>query len=429
MTVHDDPFAVRLDSALAVDDRRDWLDVRRRAHRGRRRWLTRPTGLLAAALVVAGGGSLAIGVGQNVLGGDVPPKVRHELQHMTDSPFGPADGAPPWLRFPITKVVKGSEHRVLSARTPIGVATLYVARTVHGGWCMVTHGADSGGATCNDRGIVPGLFPITLLAPYVNRGHMLLLTGWAGQPGAYAVRYRLANRPWRRIVLREGWFMRAETVSRRHGYDIAAVFQVLDQDGHVLAQGRQPLQFMPRPVHFPKPVRSTVRLLTAKPLPNGGGTVTIWEARTASGQRCFRKLRQGKSQLTPAWQCDERVGRYGIEPPGPRHAPVEWDLGLRNDARYGPTYGWAYAYGWVAPSVAALKLRFQDGTQTDIPLLHGDFLYVVPRDKWPDGHRPSILLAYDARGRQVYRRFLYPRQHCVYPNSDPLCRNFAMGTG
>jgi len=109
--------------------------------------------------------------------------------------------------------------------------------------------------------------------------------------------------------------------------------------------------------------------------------------------------------------------------------PVMWQMGLRNDARKGPSYGWAYAYGWVARKVAALKLRFQDGSQIDIPLLHGDFLYVVPPAKWPNGHRPSILLAYDAQGRQVYRRFLYPRQHCIYPGSDPLCKNFGMGTG
>src|SRR5262249_21811660 len=134
--------------------------------------------------------------------------------------------------------------------------------------------------------------------------------------------------------------------------------------------------------------------------------------------------------MFPAWQCGAATNHWGMAPANPTlRVPVSWQVGLRNDPKKGAAYGWAYAYGWVAPNVASLELRFQDGGQLEIPLPDGDFLYVVPKAKWPDGHRPSILLAYDARGRQVYRQFLYPRQHCIYPGHDPLCKNLAMGTG
>jgi hypothetical protein len=53
----------------------------------------------------------------------------------------------------------------------------------------------------------------------------------------------------------------------------------------------------------------------------------------------------------------------------------------------------------------------------------------VPRDRWPAGHRPSILEVCAASGRLVYRQFLYPRQHCIYPGHDDACKQVGMMTG
>ncbi|MEO9175018.1 MAG: hypothetical protein ABI317_05840 [Gaiellales bacterium] len=64
----------------------------------------------------------------------------------------------------------------------------------------------------------------------------------------------------------------------------------------------------------------------------------------------------------------------------------------------------------------------------EIALCERFFLYVVPPAHWPPGHRPSILKARGPGGALIYREFLYPRQHCIYPGEDPVCRNLEMGT-
>jgi hypothetical protein len=381
--------------------------------------------------VVAGGGSLALGLGAKLLDRDVPRPVKSELNHVARPiDMGPKDGAPPWIQRMErsgTTLVKGSAHLVLRQQTPLGPVRLYVARTTQGGWCMVSKGGGSGGATCNPTGAVYARYPISMITTRSHR--RVLLVGWAGQSGAAAVAM-LYGSVSHRIPLVEGWFVYdVPRPHQAHGATPVTAIDDLDADGRRLASLRDPLRLHAPPVRFEKPVPSSIHLLFAQTLPNGGGRVTIREGRSPSGHRCFMVLRNGRSQLGPAWQCRADVNRWGSESPTSRHVPVMWQMGLRNDARKGPSYGWAYAYGWVAPNVAALKLRFQDGSQVDIPLRHGDFLYVVPPANWPDGHRPSILLAYDARGRQVYRRFLYPRQHCIYPGSDPLCRNYGTGTG
>jgi hypothetical protein len=111
------------------------------------------------------------------------------------------------------------------------------------------------------------------------------------------------------------------------------------------------------------------------------------------------------------------------------HTAVQWQMGLANDWRRPVDFGYAYAVGWVAPEVTRLTVRFQDGSSTDITLHDQYYVYVVPRSNWPRGRRPSILEARNAQGGVIYREFLYPRQHCIYPGRDPLCRNQAMGTG
>ena len=69
-----------------------------------------------------------------------------------------------------------------------------------------------------------------------------------------------------------------------------------------------------------------------------------------------------------------------------------------NDPGHPVGVGYAYGFGWVAPDVTRLTVRFQGGAATDIPLHEGFFLYSVPPAHWPAGHRPSILEARDARG-------------------------------
>lgn len=183
----------------------------------------------------------------------------------------------------------------------------------------------------------------------------------------------------------------------------------------------------PPVMHFIEPTVSHVRLLARAPLPNDGGTVTIATGRNAAGHACFRHLRNGKSQ-TNVWDCSPAVGAYGYSQEG-KHIPISWELGLRNDSRRPAGYGYAYAWGWVPPGITSLTVRFQGGGSKSIPLHQRFFLYVVPPEHWPAGRRPSILDARNAAGKLVSARFLYPRQHCIYPGRDPVCKNLAYGTG
>lgn len=419
----------------------------RRAPTRRWRGALAPRALLVAAVVLLTGGSLALAVGGRVitaLGGEPAPReVKSSFAQMTRPPY-PLDGAPPLPKVYLPgKIVPGSQRRVLTVRTSRGkVAALYVARTTRGAECIVANGGPFGTGGCT--GVTPdkGAFSALTVGGVSPRGTgktpksvVRWILGRANSPLAASVRIAYADGTHHDIPLVEGWFM--FEVPATHAKLSAAPerIDVLSADGTRLGGKADPFYLHAPKLHFTSPVPASVKLLATAELPNDGGTVKIWSGRDKLGVDCFRYLRNGKSQRFPAWDCRAAVAHSGY----PLHSvsqkdlqkgtPVQWMLLGANRPDRPDDFGYAYAVGWVAPEVARLTLRFQDGSASDIPLRDRYYLYVVPRANWPAGHRPSILEARDASGRAVYRAFLYPRQHCIYPGRDPLCRNRSLGSG
>jgi hypothetical protein len=172
-----------------------------------------------------------------------------------------------------------------------------------------------------------------------------------------------------------------------------------------------------------RPIPATITQLAFARLPNHGGSLAIWSARDARGQRCFRYTRNGAGKRYPWWICSPQVGRTASADTGAGFAaaPVQWTLGAARRPDRPTGYGYAYAVGWAGPSVQRLVLRFEDGTSARLTLAGRYYLYVIPRAHWAPGHRPSELDAIAADGSVVYRRSLDPGAHCVYPGPDPAC--------
>jgi hypothetical protein len=448
-----DELGSRLALVVPDLDEPDWDDVLARADlfshaaprpRRRHRLPVAPRALIFAIVAVLMGGSLALAVGGRVIhaldDGPAPAPVKHEFRDLVVPPY-PLEGAQPLPKgYLAGKIVKGSERRVLTIHTGSHTIGLYMARASSGDECYVTAGWPVEMRGCAEP-IAKGPFAIlgTQRGSYAGQG-IIAGAKVVGKPIAWQMLGRARARATRvRIAYADGthhdlplasggWFMYSIPPAHTRPGAAPVRFDVLSSTGARLGSRADPFALKRVVSHFTSPTAASIRLLESAPLPNGGGTVKIWTGHNAAGHVCFRHLRNGKSHQFPVWQCMDNVGVYGFEPSG-KHAPVEWDMGLANDGNHPVGVGYAYATGWVAPTISRLTVRFQGGASAEIPLHEGFFLYAVPSAHWPAGHRPSILEARGPDGRLVYRRFLYPRQHCIYPGADPVCRNYGQGTG
>jgi hypothetical protein len=446
MNAPTDELATRLALVVPELDEPDWLDVvarsgllrpavppRRRGH-----WFA-PRVLAFAILVVLAGGSLALAFGGNVLdafrSSPAPAPIERQFKQFVRPPL-PLDGAPPHSAMNQGTIVKNSQQRVLGVPTSIGtVATLYVARTTNGSTCIDLVGKPIGFKGCTAT--MPGAFPIRAFQHswhYVDRpprrqGREFVLLGTVAAASVTTVRVVYADGTHHDIPVTDRWYGYEVPQSEATKRLAPLRLEARTAAGAVVGTLRHPLGTLnvAQPIHFTAPTVSHVHELARSPLPNDGGTVTIASGRDTTGQLCFRHLRNGKSQ-TNIWDCSAAVGAYGYTANG-AHIPIYWDMGLRNDPHHPTGYGYAYAWGWVPPGSTSLTVRFQGGGSHAIPLHQRFYLYVVPPSHWPAGTRPSILDARDAAGTVVSSRFLYPRQHCIYPGRDPLCKNIGYGTG
>jgi hypothetical protein len=176
----------------------------------------------------------------------------------------------------------------------------------------------------------------------------------------------------------------------------------------------------------PQPLAASVRRVAHLRLANAQGTATIWIGHDAHGARCFDVRSSGVGPRDVAWQCGSAVGRFGLRPHGSgvERVPVSWMLGRSEDGD-----SRTFAYGWVGPAISRLQLVFQDGTELNIPLHEGYFLYAIPLRNWSAGHRPRVLRAYSSAGRPTYSQFLDPRKACVYPSDARACGHTGAGGG
>lgn len=414
----------------------DWIDVVERSQllrrvtppaRGRGRLRVAPRMLLVAAAVVLTGGSLALAVGGHVLitvfsGPSLPASARSLLQTELRPLSGQTDTT-------TDRIVEGSARRILSVHTSRGtIASLWTVSTRTGRRCYATVGKPFGLVGCTEPAL-PVLGPFGVLAWMSARhdsahiGRDMTLVGQAASPAARHVRLMYANGTSDVFQVVDRWFMLEVPASHTTARTEPIRIDVLSGSGAVLAARSDPFR-----LHLPRltpgrPIASTIRRLAFARLPNHGGSIAIWSAIDAKGHSCFRYTRDGGGKPYPWWICSPQVGRSAAADTGAGFAtvPVQWTLGSARRPGRATGYGYAYAVGWVAPSVRRLALHFEDGTSARLTLLGRYFMYVVPRVHWAPGHRPSELDAIGADGSVMYRRPLDPGAHCVYPGPDPAC--------
>jgi hypothetical protein len=429
----------------------DWDDVTERSRLLRRvpakrrhgRLRVAPRVLLFAAIVVLMGGSLAVAFGGRVLdavsGGSAPPHVKQEFKQLVRpvGVFGLVNAPPVPAGARTGRVVRGSERRVLRVRTSLGTeAALYVARTTKGLQCFIALTKPFGVRGCVKP--ATGVFPLhvwgrrSARAKGVGSGPRFrrewTMLGEAASARAAVVRLVYPGGGHDDFPVAGRWFMFEVPEAHTTLATGPVRMEAFSASGAALGSIADPFQISPRHVvGLTRPVPSSVEQLAQATLPNHGGVVQIASGRDAGGHVCFRHLRNGSTTQFPPWDCTAWVGSYGYAL-SMAHVPVEWDLRLRTDMTMGPSYGFAYAIGWVAPGITRLTLQFQAGGSTEIPLHRRFYLYVVPKPHWPSGRRPSVLVARNGRGAVVYRRFLYPTEPCIYPATDPRCK-FSFGTG
>jgi hypothetical protein len=412
----------------------DWDDVVERSQPVRRvapvrrggRLRIAPRVLLFVAIVVLMGGSLALAFGGRVLTVLAGPSMPAQVESLVLMQLRPLSGQ---TDATSDRIVHGSERRILSVHTSRGVtATLWTVRTLAGRQCYAAVGKPFGLSGCLDPAHpVPG--PFGVLAWMSARhdsahiGREMTLVGQVASREGRHVRLVYANGTFGAFPVVDGWFMLEVPVSHTTARTEPIRIDVLAGSGAVLAARSDPFRLhMPRPVAG-RPIASTIRRLAFARLPNHGGSLAIWLGTDAKGQRCFRYTRDGAGKPYPWWICSPQVGRSAAADTGAGFArvPVQWTLGSARRPDRGTGYGYAYAVGWVAPSVERLVLRFEDGTSARVTLVGRDFLYVVPRAHWAPEHRPSELDAIAEDGSLIYRRPLDPGAHCVYPGPDPAC--------
>lgn len=129
----------------------------------------------------------------------------------------------------------------------------------------------------------------------------------------------------------------------------------------------------------------------------GGATTTLWVAPTRNGGFCHMfagALGGCRSAAENSAQSNYVIG-FGMTAPRGR---VPFVIGGDVNGNVG---------------IAGLELRFEDGNRVALPLTWvsapidaGFYLYPVPSSNWDAGHRPALLVATDASGKEIARQEL-----------------------
>ena len=356
----------------------------------------------------------------------------------------PLDGAPPYPKGYLPgKIVPGSERRVYAVRNSRGkVAALYAARTASGRVCVISAGWPFGGGGCSGAsGADAVLGPDHGKHRARSRPGRSWLRAHGRRPRVEPARRRrarrLRGRPPRRhralgpLVHVRG-ALRARQARRRAGAPRRP--RRRRHAARVGSRTRGPCTASRRT--SASPFRRASSCSPSAELPNDGGTLRIWSGRDAQGHDCFRHLRDGRTQMFPAWTA-RRWSGITATPLHPLtqkqsqvHTAVQWQMGLRNDPaqdrrlRLRLRHRLGRAAGGAAHACASRTAPLRTSRCTTA---------TTSTSCRPPTGRPGIARASSRpgtpQGALVYHAFLYPRQHCIYPGADPLCRNQAMGTG
>lgn len=376
----------------------DWDDVLRRAHvsgagdgnvvrlerRPRRRlWYALAAAVLVTALLV----NPAFGVGDRILdwftGSPAPERVKDELAGMD---------APEEVRALFKGPgVRAEEARgVMAVETRRGRAFLWAAPTEAGGWCTYveseTEGGGMGGVSC-DIG-PPEDDPLVVGSGTDMSGNepFTLLEGRVEAPIS-SLRLRFADGSTESVPFVERFFIYEVPAGRE-----PVVLVGRDAEGEIVAR---------ETIHSPpdEPPGATEdtgaegassfdrKLIEIET--SAGARASLWVAaeQASDAGRCYG-IRVGNEGAYEGEVCTLRTGR-----------PVSH---VADDVR-GQKEPLVFLHGFVAPRVASLELRFEDGDAVPLRLVEGFFLYEIPRSHYGEGRLPERFIARDDRGRVIAR--------------------------
>jgi hypothetical protein len=314
-------------------------------------------------------------------------------------------GAPAGME---TGVVAEQTRAVLRKRLADGrVLTVWVAPTRKGGFCALY--GQSGG--CHPPYTIPVEHGISVqgsVADGVIRDGPVLVSGSVQLPDAASIELRYENGDsdrerltWVSPPIGAGFFV--FDVGRGHwNRNRPNELVLLDADGGFLR--REPVQIVMPPPMRQDGTPADALLDEARKLisvdTHTGVEAALWVAPTADGRTCHW-LRYG-------------LGGFGGGCPE-KQSPQPFGLGLSQGKDVVLLWG-----GPLRQDIRSVEIRYEDGERADVKAIEGMVLYDIPAAHFLRGHRPFLLVARDAEGREVARQTIPTKNPGSYPCKTPV---------
>jgi hypothetical protein len=361
----------------------DWDDVLERAtaalplRRNRRLWYA----LAAAAVLLGLLVSPAFGLGERLVdlftGSPAPKPVKQELSFGTNIANSKVDEL---MHQKVNSVVlTGQARGLMEVSTTAGTLRIWDAPTTDGGLCTYMRLVDAshGWLECNTPDPKLGVMIGGADAKSADGKTVRFVSGQV-QDEIASVGLRLADGTTVPVRMVRPFFFRA----LQPGEEPETLLG-LNSAGDVAA--RVPTS-LGAPSGVPQPILPVGPAHQLAVLETRIGTVTFEAAPGPDGRRC--------------WILTFEDGQ-SISCPHVRRA-MEFDYGPGYNAEQ--TRSEVFVTGLVGPKVGSVELRFEDGESVELDLLEDYFFYMVPRNRYGKGHRPTVLVARDEDGLVLSRR-------------------------
>ncbi len=378
----------------------DWGDVVRRAgRRNRRRRVTLAACLVAvAALVVPTAVALRGSVVDFFASEPAPKPVVLDFASLDA-------GAPAGME---TGVIAEQTRAVVRKRLANGrVLTVWVAPTKKGGFCALY--GHAGG--CHPPHFIPVEHGVSIQGPIANgviRGGPVLVSGSVQLLDAATIelRYEKGDSDRERLIwvsppIDAGFFV-FDVGSDHWNGNRPRELALLDAAGGVLR--REPVHFVLPPAMRQDGTPADALLDEARKLisvdTHTGVEAALWVAPTADGRTCHW-LRYGPGGFGGGCSEKQLPQRFGLGRSQGKNVVLLWGGPLRQDIR-------------------EVEIRYEDGERADVKAIEGMVLYEIPAAHFPRGHRPLLLVARDAEGRDIAQQTIPTKDPGSYPCKTPV---------
>ena len=403
-----DPLHVRFDR-IRNDREGDWHDVVRRAQGRRKHRRLALAGALGAVVVL--GAPTALALRSTIVDFFQSEPASHRL--VLD--FARQDvGAPPGLD---NRVIYEQTRRIFERKLANGqTLTLWVAPNRRGGYCTALVGpGHPGGFGClweQRPPVAPGIEVRGSMSPEgVIRSGPVLVSGSVGDEQAETIELRYQDGDvdrqtlvWVSSPIGAGFFL--FDVPEEHWGKGRQFERLVLRD----AEGRElhsEALTSPRPPAIDAKTgapsealqEQAQKLITIRT--HTGVEAALWTAPAPNGRTC-QWLRLGASGFGGG--CSARD----------IHRPL---LAFLQSQGGGVVL---LSGGPVRPDVAEIEVRYENGEGAVVPVAKGMWLYEIKPEHFSRGHRPELLIARDADGRELARRRQETKAYGAYPCEKPV---------